>query len=328
MTSASDRAEPTVVVRGGGSIGARHLEVFRLIGADVRLWPVRPRPDDPSCLDDDAGPAAVASADLVVIATDTARHVADAVAALDLGASTVLLEKPVAPTLTDAAELARHARSSDVWVAAPLRAHEAFRHVLELLPSLDPPLSADVWSQSWLPDWRPNRDYRLSYSARADEGGVLRDLVHEIDYASVLFGTPELCGAVLTHTGPLDLLAEQAATLLWTTERASVTCRLDYITRPATRGLIVRSSAGCLEWDVPAARVTRTTADGEVTSRTFTNDLDRNLTMATQARAALDLAPQSEPAQRHRAGAPATLAEGLAALAVCDRARELSVATA
>ncbi len=38
-------------------------------------------------------------------------------------------------------------------------------------------------AQSWLPDWRPDRDYRESYSARLDEGGVLRDLVHEIDYA-------------------------------------------------------------------------------------------------------------------------------------------------
>jgi hypothetical protein len=46
--------------------------------------------------------------------------------------------------------------------------------------------------------------------------------------------------------------------------------------------------------------------------------------MATQARAALDLAPAADASTRHRAGAPATLAEGLATLDLCDRARELS----
>ena len=47
-----------------------------------------------------------------------------------------------------------------------------------------------VECQSWLPYWRPERDYRESYSARADEGGVLRDLVHELDYAIWAFGGP------------------------------------------------------------------------------------------------------------------------------------------
>ena len=54
------------------------------------------------------------------------------------------------------------------------------------------PLSAHVSCQSWLPDWRPGRDYRESYSARADEGGALRDLVPELDYATALLGRPEL----------------------------------------------------------------------------------------------------------------------------------------
>ena len=33
----------TVVVRGSGSIGRRHARVFRSLGADVYLWPVRER---------------------------------------------------------------------------------------------------------------------------------------------------------------------------------------------------------------------------------------------------------------------------------------------
>ncbi|MGW5239970.1 Gfo/Idh/MocA family protein [Monashia sp. NPDC004114] len=331
---------PVVVVRGSGSIGQRHARVLAALGAGVAVWPVRPRRhaevavapasgslDAPASrlLDDGTGPAALADADLVVVATDTSRHVADAVQALDAGARRVLVEKPVSPTVMAADPLAGHPRADAVWVAAPLRAHQGFRHVAAHASEVGSPVSAHVWSQSWLPDWRPGRDYRESYSARADEGGVLRDLVHEIDYATVLLGEPALLGARLDHDGPLDMAAEQAASLLWTTPSgATVTMRLDYISRPTTRGLLLRGPEGSLEWDVVTARVRHRAADGEVTERVFPADLDRDTVMATQARAALDLLPVAAGAARLEAGAPATLAEGLAALRLCDAARRLS----
>jgi predicted dehydrogenase len=327
-----DGVTATVVVRGSGSIGQRHARVFRSLGADVHLWPVRPRPGlgtdaaTGAQLLDDAGAAAVVrSADLVVVATDTGRHVADTVQALDAGAHRVLLEKPVAPSVPDAAPLAEHPRSGDVWVAAPLRAHAAFRHLLELLPAIGSPVSAHVWCQSWLPDWRPGRDYRESYSARADEGGVLRDLVHELDYAAVLLGEPHLLGARLDVTGPLEMAAEQAATLLWSTVRASaVTVRLDYVTRPAARGIVVRGPEGALEWSVTTSTVRHTDASGTITDVEFPDDRDRDVVMSTQARAALDLPPRHDTSEARAAGAPAPLAEGLATLALCDAARALS----
>ena len=321
-----------VVVRGSGSIGQRHARVFRQVGADVALWPVRDRgPAAPGgldeatgarILDDASGPEAVRGAALVVVATDTSRHVADALAALDGGAEKVLIEKPVAPTAADAAALSEHLRHTLVWVAAPLRAHEGFRHLRRLVRHLDGPASAHVWSQSWLPDWRPDRDYRQSYSARSHEGGVLRDLVHEIDYAAVLFGTPTLLGACLERSGPLDIEAEQAATLLWTTDRSfTVTSRLDYTTRPTSRGVVVRSPGGSLEWDVVGATVRHTTADGDTTEQVFDHDLDRDIVMGTQARAALDLLPTAPVDERIGRGAPATLADGVAAVRLCDAAR-------
>jgi predicted dehydrogenase len=325
-----------VVVRGSGSIGQRHARVFRQVGADVSLWPVRDRGLAPDAvddatgsrlLDDTTGPATLRDA-FVVVATDTARHVTDALEALDAGAESVLVEKPVAPAAELARALAQHPRRSAVWVAAPLRAHEAFRHLRRLVGRLDRGGSAHVWSQSWLPDWRPERDYRESYSARADEGGVLRDLVHEIDYATVLLGPPVLLGARLATNGPLDIEAEQAATLLWTSGLFDVTTRLDYITRPTTRGVIVTSPGGSLEWDVVRATVRHTTPDGEVTTQAFKHDLDRDIVMGTQARAALELRPTAPLDERIARGAPATLADGIAAVRLCDDARAISAASA
>lgn len=323
-----------VVVRGSGSIGQRHARVFRQVGAEVSLWPVRDRGAAPDAapdavdeatgarlLDDSTGPGSLRDT-LVVVATDTSRHVADAIAALDAGAFAVLVEKPVAATVDDAHALRGHPRSVDVWVAAPLRAHEAFRHLRRLVGRIDGSASAHVRSQSWLPGWRPDRDYRTSYSARPDEGGVLRDMVHEIDYATVLFGRPELIGSRLETSGPLDIEAEQAATLLWETGHPfTVTARLDYVTRPTSRGVVVHSHDGILEWDVTRAMVRHTTADGEVSEQVFDHDLDRDIVMGTQARAALDLRPSAPADQRLARGAPATLAEGIDAVRVCDEAR-------
>lgn len=307
------------VVRGAGSIGQRHVSVLRGLGMDVSSWPLRGRAGHGSESTVD-GPEAYAGAALVVIATDTARHVHDAILALDSGAACVLVEKPVAPTAADARVLAAHSRADAVTVAAPLRALEGFREMARVAAALPGPLSAYVHCQSWLPDWRPHRDYRDSYSARADEGGVLRDLIHEIDYATVLFGTPNLVGAVLEAAGPLDMAAEQAASLVWSTHRATVLARLDYISRPPARGAWVTGTNGSAAWDIAAATVTASDAGGHATTTRYPADLDRNAAMATQARALLDPSV-SDPTSRLASGAPATLAEGIAAIEFCDAAR-------
>jgi predicted dehydrogenase len=317
-----------IVVRGAGSIGRRHARVFHDLGAQTALWPVRDRTEsiDPQTgvplLRASGGIDAYAGADLVVIATDTSRHVQDTLAALDGGCSRVLLEKPVAPDLASCQPLLNHPRAADVFVAAPLRAHAALRHLLTLVDTLGRPVSAHVAAQSWLPDWRPEQDYRRSYSARAREGGVLRDLVHEIDYASLLFGTPTFLSAQLDRVGPLEMDAEQGASLLWRSlSGATVTMRLDYITRPSVRRLDVRGPMGSLCWDVSGATVVVTLHTGEVTQTTFGGDRDRDVVMSTQGVAALELSPSDDRDALLSAGAPATLREGCAAVAICDQAR-------
>ena len=314
-----------VVIRGMGSIGRRHARVLRTMGYDVRGWPVRPRDsgaDGIPLLSDLDALAAAAKADLVVVSTDTAAHVDDARRVLDAGARRVLVEKPVAPTAADAKRLVSHPLARDrVMVAAPLRAHLGFRHFRAAVGALPAPRYATVFSQSWLPSWRPERDYRQSYSARRDEGGALRDLVHEIDYATVLFGRPRQVCAVLDTDGPLEMDAEQGATVLWTTDDGSVTVRVDYVTRPPRRGALVTSSSGSVAWDPMAGTVTVVAADGSTTTTATPADLDRDAVLVRQACAALTLAPTAPLEERLEAGAPASLAEGVLAVKVCDRAR-------
>ncbi|MFU1477806.1 Gfo/Idh/MocA family protein [Roseovarius sp. C7] len=48
----------------------------------------------------------------------------------------------------------------------------------------------------WLPDWRPSQNHRHSYSAKTEAGGgVILDLLHEIDAASWICGDMEILAA-------------------------------------------------------------------------------------------------------------------------------------
>lgn len=303
------------------------MSVLRASGHNVKLWPVRSRvgsDSDVALLNDTDWPSAYAAADLVVVATDTARHVADTIAALDAGAAHVLVEKPLASNLAEAAPLISHPLSKRVTVAAPLRAHAAFRDVVQRIPEMGDHFSAFVRCQSWLPSWRPDRDYRQSYSSRQEEGGVLRDLVHELDYAVTLFGEPELLFAELQYEGPLDVESDQAATLVWRSGRTRVMVRLDYISAPGGRSLEVHGVNGSIEWDVSAATVTLRDAAGGSADYHYPPDLDRNRVMATQHEAILGADGSESRATRLAVGYPATMEEGLAVLDLCDRARQMS----
>ncbi|WP_426298578.1 Gfo/Idh/MocA family oxidoreductase [Arthrobacter sp. R-11] len=322
----------SALVRGTGSIGARHLRVLQQLGVEkLYAWPVRPgsslqdRPDIPATAElVDAYPEA--PLDLVVIATDTRRHVEDTLEALAQAPGAVLLEKPVAPAAADAKALLEHPRAGTISVSAPLRFHQGFAVAAELLPRLGRITSAQLVSQSWLPSWRPNRDFRSSYSARKEDGGVLRDLVHDIDYPIMLLGAPTQLRSAL-GSGILGIEAEESADILWDSP-AAVHLRLDYVTPVKTRSIRIATDQGALVWDVVRNLValewpaTESASAGSVEA-VFGNDADVDTVLARQSlsilqRAGIDGATTMD---RFR---PASLEEGVASVAICDAARTAS----
>src|SRR6185503_7423204 len=112
------------------------------------------------------------------VATDTGRHVADAIEAL--ATCPVLVEKPLAADAPSARAIAARAAETGhrVHVACCLRFNPGLAWLRERLPNIGDVRLVDVECLSWLPDWRPGRDPRQGYAARAAEGGVLRDQTH------------------------------------------------------------------------------------------------------------------------------------------------------
>lgn len=314
----------TVVVRGTGSIGMRHLNALRALGHRAIAVPVREGRDVQ--LSRNGVETAVSLRDAVergataaIVATDTGRHLADAADALDAGCD-VLVEKPLAPSAAGLTELGRRAQDAGrrVFVAYCLRFDEGLLRFRALLPKVGQCHAVRIACQSFLPDWRPGTDYRDSYSARADEGGVLRDLSHEIDYAVSLFGMPEEVTATLSSASRLGIAAEEAADLWWrAADGPLVSIRLDYLTRAARRRILAQGANGEIEWDALAGTVRLALVGSAPQIIPFATDRDGM--MQRQARAFLSATHGGASTML------CTFVEATNVVAICDAARRSSI---
>jgi len=309
-----------IAVLGTGSAGMHHLNGLRGVGG-IRPLAIPLRPERRAELRasgfetaDDLAQAFSMGARACVIATDTGRHASDGLAALELGMD-AFVEKPLAARAEDTRALLGAAARLDrkLFVACPLRFSDSLNRFRAMLPRVGALHAVRVECRSYLPDWRPGRPYRESYSARASDGGVLRDMIHEIDYAGWLFGWPDDVSATLGNTGRLGIESEEWAELAWTSAGASVTVGLDYLTRTRKRGIVAHGEAGTLEWDAieqsVTLRVPGAAADRSVSAQT------REELFGSQSRAFVG-ARTGKPDERLAAGR-----EGFLALAVCDAAR-------
>jgi len=318
------RSECYVAVVGTGSIGLQHCKVLAQI-AGVRPIAVPRRPERIQELRkagfiavQDLEEAVRLGAQLCIIATDTGRHVEDGVRAVERGLH-ILVEKPLSTDAEEARLLCAKgvAANRKIFVACLLRFSKSLSRFRDLLSEIGQPHYVRIECQSYLPDWRPTRNYLESYSARLDEGGVLRDLIHEIDYAGWLFGWPVTLQARVTNLGRLGITADEAADLIWETpEGCLVSVRLDYLSRPARRKMTAYGQRGILEWDGVLNTVTLRLQGQPVREIVLAQTKDE--TLLAQSEAFITAA---------RGGDAFTLATGLdgvRALAVCDAARRAS----
>ena len=308
----------TALVRGTGSIGMRHLQVLQgNLAMNPVAWPTRTE-RVPELRE--AGFRAIRSGEVSqfgrlasVVATNTGRHTKDVMELLPLG--NVLVEKPLAATADEAVELQTFAANSpnNIWVAYCLRFHPALRAFRDRLCHVGALDTVRIECSSFLPEWRPSEDYRRSYSARRAEGGVLRDLSHELDFAVWLFGGPRSVYCLYGDRDRLSIEAEESADLLWhTPSGASVSMHLDYISRIPKRVMSVSGVQGRLVVDLlNCTVVTHCVGKEQPTVEHF--PANRNEMYVSQARAFLGVEPR---------GDLATLGEGVFIAKLIESARE------
>ena len=112
--------------------------------------------------------------------------------------------------------------------------------------------------------WRPETDYRTSYSASAAlGGGILLDAVHELDYLLWLLGPVESVSAELDRVSELEIDVEDTALLaLRFVSGALGAVDLNYVEPAYRRGCTLVGSNAVATWDWNAATI-RVTGGGD-----------------------------------------------------------------
>ena len=209
----------------------------------------------------DSVDAAIGAAEAVVVASPNVSHAEQALAALSADRH-VLIEKPLAVDVSDAERVVRaaHERHAICGLAMNLRFHPAILGLRELIESgaLGELRFARASFGFDLRRWRPEMDYRESYSARAElGGGIVLDAIHELDYLLWLLGTVSSVTAELDRVSDLELDVEDTALLILRFESGVLgTVDLNYVDPVYRRTCLLVGSDGVAEWDWSAGTIT------------------------------------------------------------------------
>ncbi len=314
------------LVVGSGSIARRHLANFRrlLPKAEVACVSASGRPltagETVATTQLPSIEAAIAWApDLAVVASPTPLHLDHACLLLD-ACIPVLIEKPLSDSLDrvrDAASLlARH--RDRIEIAYNLRFLSSARRMKTLIDDdcVGRILSLRIEVGQYLPDWRPQADYRRQVSAnRSLGGGVLLELSHELDYLTWLFGRFDQVFCIASNSGQLEIDVEDCADILLSRDGLTAQVHLDFLQRRASRGCKVIGSTGTIHWNLIANRISLHDSGGGEEILFSDPDVDRNDMYVEQLRGFIQVAAG-------RAAPRITLDDGLAVLDMVEAMRE------
>tara|TARA_B100000700_G_scaffold331802_1_gene469053 strand:+ start:431 stop:1342 length:912 start_codon:yes stop_codon:yes gene_type:complete len=221
--------------------------------------------------------------DYVVIASPTSDHYSQ-LKFLDqyLEAKKILVEKPLFNSMFDLTII-----NNQVYVGYNLRFHPLIHKIREAIEG------KTIWSihafcGSYLPDWRPDRDYRETSSAsKALGGGVLLDLSHELDYIQWLVGTLQVEHVISKKVSNLEIDSDDLLMLTASTrDNVKIQIGLNYFTHDSIRQINIDGEGVSIKGDLIANTLSITL--NCKTSRHSWPKLARNTTFQAQHRAILD----------------------------------------
>lgn len=184
-----------VLIIGLGSIAFKHINALRQIDPQVVVYALRSNKSAATynkISNIYSFEEIPIDLDFVIISNPTSQHFRTIEKAINLRVP-LFIEKPPIDKKADSQSVLELVSNSGVtnYTAFNLRFHPIIGWLKETL-SHKRIIEVQVYCGSYLPDWRPGKDYRNIYSAKKDEGGgVHLDLIHELDYVLWLFGKPQ-----------------------------------------------------------------------------------------------------------------------------------------
>lgn len=176
--------------------------------------------------------------DFAIISTPTNLH-ANFIIELSKRNIPMMIEKPSLHTLEDADLILSLIKQnkSFTYVAFNLRFHPCIQFLKKYLEANKIRINeVTVYCGSYLPDWRPNVNFKNIYSANLNMGGgVHLDLIHELDFTTWLFGKPLSYKAFKSNQSSLNIDAPDYSHYLLYYPNYCATITLNYFRRDTKR---------------------------------------------------------------------------------------------
>jgi predicted dehydrogenase len=249
-----------IVLVGLGIIGRRHLANLRTLEPHARITVLRHTAGNstvPAGADSvvfNLEDALAERPDLAFICVPTALHVAAGLAFVQSGAH-LFIEKPLSLDTVAAQTLLEESRYAAriVAVGYNLRFSRSLRAMYDAVREgrIGRVMSGRAEVGQYLPDWRPEADYRTTSSAQAKlGGGVIFELSHEIDYLRWLVGEVGAVQAMAGKLSDLELDTDDTADILLSFRNGALgNIHLDMTQRSAVRQCRLVGTDGTLTWD-------------------------------------------------------------------------------
>jgi predicted dehydrogenase len=244
------------LIVGYGSIGKRHCDNLKQIGGvEVAVLTHQDMEIPNVTVFHTLEEAMRQDYDAALVTNETSSHIPTAIALAERGCN-LFIEKPLSHSIKDVDKLiklvSRH--NLKVMTGCVMRFHPAVNLGKELIQQgkIGRIISAQIQAGQYLPDWHPGRDYTISYSARLDKGGgVILDLIHELDYAYWFFGNASRVFALCGKKSDLQIETEDTAEIMLEFQNG-VWCQvhLDYVRRVPARSFSITGSEGVVEGDI------------------------------------------------------------------------------
>jgi CMP-N,N'-diacetyllegionaminic acid synthase len=270
------------LVIGYGSIGKRHADILSSMDMVSEVSVMSSQKNLPYQTIRSIKEIKDIDPSYIVVASNTSRHFEELYyLENNFRGKTILVEKPLFHRYH-----ALNIQNNSVWVGYNLRFHPLMQLIKEKVAGKNL-WHVQVFCGSYLPEWRPGRNYRTTSSTRKNAGGgVLLDLSHELDYVQWLCGkiTPEYVRS--EKVSDLDIETDDLMLLIGRTENGAILqITLNYFTRKASRWVIIDGEGISIQADLIARSVT-IHEDGEVTDHVWP-DLERNATYKAEHEALL-----------------------------------------
>jgi len=256
-----------LLVIGCGSIGERHIRNLRSLSVDNilacdtnsdRLHLMKEKYDAEIYKDVDE--ALKKKPDAVLICTPPNLHIPMALKSIEHNAH-IFVEKPISHNLEKVDDFLTEAKRKKliVLVGYNLRFHQGIILMKKMINEkvVGKVLSARAEFGQYLPDWRPEQNYKQSYTGKNDMGGgVILDVSHEIDYIRWLLGDITEVSCFADKVSNLDVDVEDTAEILLKFKNKIIAeIHLDFVQREYSRNCKIIGEEGTLIWDYPGKYV-------------------------------------------------------------------------